>query len=137
MMIALVVGVVALAAYEWSREIRVVEHVAPWQSAYKVPADAKDVCYTTRPGFAPNTLFEFTVGEESFRAWAKADEHEVSEIVEPAYLLTYRAYADPKSDGFVTVSDGLYYVKMSKPDAGVRIAYDRRAKRAYYWGQTR
>jgi hypothetical protein len=135
---AAVVALIVWTVVGMVRGPQVVEHVLPQQAPYGLPPEATDVCYITRPAFWPNLAFEFSVSEESFVAWAKASGYELKEVSTPYRIYRYKAFAgNHRDDGQATISDGLFYEKMSEPDAGIHVAYDRLLKRAFWWAHTR
>lgn len=125
---------VMISAVSWTvfdivRGPRMVENAAPQDVPFDLPTDATDVCYMTRPPTWPNTQFEFSVQEGSFRAWAERRGYQVQEIVEPVVI--------SRCTGLAHISSGLYYTRMSGPDSGQHVAYDRQLARAYYHSHTR
>ena len=113
-------------------------NVRPEDAPYEVPSEATDVCYVTRPAFWPNAAFEFSISEEGFRKWAKAEGYAVEDIgPEPCRMYRYKWIAEPKSDdGRAAISDGLYY-QWNEEDRGLYVTYDRDKQRAYYFRHSR
>ena len=115
------------------------EHVAAEAVPFDVPSDSTDVCYVTMVPFSPAWAFEFSISEASFITWAQEDGYTLQEIgAKPFEISRYKAIdGSESSNHFVVISDGLFFEEWSEPDACIKIAYDRQAKRAYKWVQTR
>lgn len=123
--VAAIVWAIIDAGIGIARFPELVEHVPASHTSLRLPADATDVCYVKRAFHAPFNAFEFNTSETSFVAWAKANNYDPIEISQPYSLHRYN-----RKD--VTVVEGLFYEKIFDPDTGLHLAYDRRAKRAYY-----
>jgi len=131
-LLTLFVGTCTWGAVDMIRGPRVFEHISAQDAPRPLPPDATDVCYVTRPAFGPWSAMEFTVSEESFVVWARANKHELKEIAKPFSIRRYKPFVSDGPWG-ATISEGLFCEEPWGPDSGVQIAYDRRLRRAYYY----
>ncbi len=131
-----IVFLAAVGMAYWALMPRVGEHVEPSASPLLLPEDASDVCYWI---YAGNTVFEFSVSEQGFLAWAEAeienrqsDFEEMKPLVEPETVPTYRAWLPGAPLPHETVIEEGYHHAWRQGGKTVQYAYDQRAGRAYY-----
>jgi hypothetical protein len=144
---AIFVICLVLCVIDIVRGPRIAEHVSAsecpsgfLEDKIFVPPDATDVCYATRPTYSPNQNYEFTVSEESFMRWAKEHKYDLKEIEKKPYTIlryTFSISNTPYSERQVRIFNGLFYEICSMSGAGIRVAYDRDRRRAYWDMATR
>ena len=112
------------------------EHVAPNTTPLILPDGAADVCYWI---YAGNTVFEFSISEQGFLAWAelqikrRRDDFEgMKPLEESKSIPVYRAWLpDAPPPHEAVVKEGYYY-GWEEGSRIVRYAYDQKTGRAYY-----
>lgn len=112
------------------------EHVEPNATPLLLPEGASDVCYWI---YAGNTVFEFSVSEQGFLAWAEAEiENRQSDfdgmkrLAEPETVPTYRAWLPDAPPPHETVIEEGYRHAWQRGGKTVQYAYDQHTGRAYY-----
>ena len=112
------------------------EHVLPDATPLVLPEEASDVCYWI---YAGDTVFEFSVSEEAFLAWAgpqieqRHDEFDGLKPVESTQTIpTYRAWLPNTPPPHEAVIERGYYYHWQERSRDVRYAYNEEAGRAYY-----
>ena len=126
----------ATAAFYWGLGPQSGENVAPGATPLVLPEGSSDVCYWI---YAGNTVFEFSISEQGFLAWAErqvkqreSDFKEMKAVEKTATIPTYRTWlpnAPPPRNA--VVEDG-YFHALKQGSKTVRYAYDLRKGRAYY-----
>ncbi len=123
-------------AFYWAMGPRQGEHVEAPATPFILPPEASDVSYYMYTG---NTLFEFTVPEKTFLAWAEGRiQQQQSEfegmkpVEEPVTIPTCRSeQPDAPPPHEIVVGEG-YYHEWQEGGQRVRYAYDCSTGRAYY-----
>jgi len=120
----------------WALAPRYGEHAEPDATPLVLPAGASDVCYWI---YAGNTVFEFSISEQGFLAWAEAEIEsrqgglvEVMRITTPESVITYREWIPDAPPPHEFVIEEGYYHSCEQGGNKVQYAYDRQAGRAYY-----
>lgn len=76
-------------------------------------------------------LCDFSIDEESFKAFSKIQKWEIEEIIEPKDLFTARAFHEGTPNEKHKIKNGLYYSKRAANGGGVTAGYDRGNGRGY------
>lgn len=126
----------ATAAFYWAFGPRSGEHVEPAASPFVLPEGVSDLGYWM---YAGNTVFEFSISEPGFLAWAEpqirqrqGDFDGMKAVAEPQTIPTYRAWLpDTPLPHEAMVEDG-YYHGWQQSGKTIEYAYDRKTGRAYY-----
>ncbi len=120
----------------WALGPRYGEHAEPGATPLVLPAGASDVCYWI---YAGNTVFEFSISEQGFLAWAEAEIEsrqgglaEITVIDKPALVITYRGWLPDALPPREFVIEEGYSHSWEQGGSKVQYAYDRQAGRAYY-----
>ena len=109
-----VVFVAVTGVFYWSMGPRQGEHVAASGTPFVLPAEASDVSYYMYTG---DTLFEFTVPEKAFLAWAEgqiqqhqSDFEGMKPVEEPVEVPTYRSQQPgAPAPHEIVVEEGYYH----------------------------
>jgi hypothetical protein len=131
-----VVFLVSTGAFYWTFGPQSGEHVAPDTTPLVLPEGASDVCYWI---YAGNTVFEFTISEQGFLAWAElqierrqGDFEGMKALDGSESVPIYRAWLpDAPPPDEAVVEEG-YYHGWQEAGKTVQYAYDQRTGRAYY-----
>ncbi len=129
------------AGVYWAMGPRSGEHVEPAVCPLLLPEGASEVGYWM---YAGNTVFEFSISEPGFLAWAepqirqRQNAFEGMKAVEspqsiPRYRIWLAGAAPPQR---AVIEDG-YYHQWRKSGKTIEYAYDRKTGRAYYASTTR
>lgn len=134
------VFLLATAGFYWALGPQSGENVAPGATPLILPAESSDVSYWI---YAGNTVFEFSISEQGFLAWAERqikqredDFKEMKAVEETATIPTYRTWLpNAPLPHDAAVEEG-YFHALKQGSKTIRYAYDLRKGRAYYAATT-
>lgn len=104
-----------------------------------VPTNARDISYHF-PLFGPARYADYAISEKDFILWAESKQYvPLHTIPNKGFGILQVIQTGPNQHDIVEhrIRDGLYYERMSAPDAGGHVAYDRQVGRAYYHQHSR
>lgn len=129
----LITLLVLAVAWHYERHPAVAFGVDPSACPFDLPSEAKDVNYYAR-WLMPNRCYDFAIGEDGFLGWARSRGFApVGTIERPIQIMCVKpAGPDGLEQDMHTIAHGYCYDRMSSPDSGIHVAYDRQSRRAYY-----
>ena len=131
----------ATAAFYWALGPQSGEHAVPNTTPLVLPQGSSDVSYWI---YAGNTVFEFSISEQGYLAWAEpqikrreSDFEGMKAIEGTETIPNYRAWLPGAPPPHEAVIEEGYYHAWQQGSRSVQYAYDQKSGRAYYAATSR